>query len=291
MRYLWFIPAPATRIPSRYSSRPVSVTAQPAHPLSGFPVSPGSIPSVGSTDGPYELAFARTKAELKEIQRLRYAVFNLELDEGLEASHASGLDEDAYDTQCHHLYVRHRESGRIVGTYRMQTRDMAEDHLGFYSNTLFDLSAIPDDVLGASLEIGRACIAQEHRGLHVLYLLWKGLGLYAAHNTKQFLFGCCSLTSQDEAEGRAVYRFLSEKGHLDAEWDVLPQPGFACSMDAAETGDLQRPPRLMRAYLSLGARICGRPAIDREFKTIDFLALFDFQTLQKRDLAFYRFTT
>ena len=34
-------------------------------------------------------------------------------------------------------------------------------------------------------------------------------------------------------------------------------------------------PKLLRAYLSLGARICGAPAIDREFGTIDFLAVLD----------------
>jgi len=32
-------------------------------------------------------------------------------------------------------------------------------------------------------------------------------------------------------------------------------------------------PKLLRTYLAIGARICGPPAIDREFKTIDFLTL------------------
>lgn len=45
----------------------------------------------------------------------------------------------------------------------------------------------------------------------------------------------------------------------------------------------------MRAYLSFGAKICSEPAIDREFKTIDFLAIFDFESLKHSDLAFYRF--
>jgi putative hemolysin len=37
-------------------------------------------------------------------------------------------------------------------------------------------------------------------------------------------------------------------------------------------------PKLLSAYLSLGAWICGPPAIDREFKTIDFLTLLDLQS-------------
>jgi putative hemolysin len=32
---------------------------------------------------------------------------------------------------------------------------------------------------------------------------------------------------------------------------------------------------LLRAYLTLGAKICGPPALDRQFKTIDFLTLVD----------------
>ncbi len=38
-------------------------------------------------------------------------------------------------------------------------------------------------------------------------------------------------------------------------------------------------PKLLRAYLSLGAKICGPPALDREFKTIDFLTLLDLRTV------------
>jgi putative hemolysin len=38
-------------------------------------------------------------------------------------------------------------------------------------------------------------------------------------------------------------------------------------------------PKLLRAYLSLGAKICGPPALDRRFKTIDFLTLMDLETM------------
>jgi putative hemolysin len=38
-------------------------------------------------------------------------------------------------------------------------------------------------------------------------------------------------------------------------------------------------PALFQSYLTLGARICGPPAIDRLFKTIDFLVLLDTREL------------
>jgi putative hemolysin len=38
-------------------------------------------------------------------------------------------------------------------------------------------------------------------------------------------------------------------------------------------------PKLLRAYLSIGAKICGSPALDQDFKTIDFLTLLDLRSL------------
>jgi putative hemolysin len=39
---------------------------------------------------------------------------------------------------------------------------------------------------------------------------------------------------------------------------------------------------LFCAYLDLSARLCGPPAIDREFGTIDFLTLLDLQSIPSR---------
>ena len=44
-------------------------------------------------------------------------------------------------------------------------------------------------------------------------------------------------------------------------------------------------PKLLRASLAVGAKICGPPAIDREFKTIDFLTLLDLEALLPRVVA------
>ena len=46
-----------------------------------------------------------------------------------------------------------------------------------------------------------------------------------------------------------------------------------------------RAPKLLRAYLAIGAKICSAPAIDRAFKTIDFLTLLDLHTLHPRVAA------
>jgi putative hemolysin len=38
-------------------------------------------------------------------------------------------------------------------------------------------------------------------------------------------------------------------------------------------------PKLLKTYLAIGARICGSPAWDRDFGTIDFLTLLDLRLI------------
>ena len=242
-----------------------------------YPVAPELIPDRELEEGHYLLRFARDDKDLDAVLRLRYEVFNLELQEGLDASHQTGRDLDRFDPVCHHLMVIEKTSGDVVGCYRMQTREMAARNHGFYSQIEFDLAGLPATVIDHSMEIGRACVAKEHRSTHVLFLLWKGLALYVAANRRRFLFGCSSLTSQDPEEGRAFMDHLERHDHLHPEFRIRPQPGFECYPPGFECADDHRVriPPLFRIYLRHGAKVCGPPAIDREFKTIDFLVLFD----------------
>jgi putative hemolysin len=229
------------------------------------------------------LRFAGSNNDLDAVLRLRYEVFNLELEEGLDSSHETGRDLDRFDAVCHHSMVIERDSGEVVGSYRMQTSEMAAEHLGFYSQSEFDLSTLPRSVVESAMEIGRACVARAHRSTPVLYLLWKGLALYVAANRRRFLFGCSSLPSQDPYEGKAFMDYLEERGHLHPELRVRPQPGSKCYDEGFEgRSDLRvRVPPLFRTYLRHGALVCGPPAIDRQFKTIDFLVLFDIDTMSQ----------
>jgi putative hemolysin len=242
-----------------------------------FPASLESLPDRELEEGRYLLRFARAAEDLDAILRLRFEVFNLELQEGLDSSHETGRDMDQFDSVCHHLMVLEKTSGDVVGCYRMQTSEMAAANLGFYSQTEFALDGFPPGVLDGAMEIGRACVAKEHRSTQVLFLLWKGLALYVAANRRRFLFGCSSLTSQDPEEGKAFMDHLVYHDHLHPMFQIQPQPGFECyPSDFENVGNRKvRVPPLFRIYLRHGAKVCGPPAIDREFKTIDFLVLFD----------------
>ncbi|HEX6624721.1 MAG TPA: GNAT family N-acyltransferase [Pyrinomonadaceae bacterium] len=255
-----------------------------------YPLYAGALPPTEISKGVYVVRFARTPEELDAVLRLRFRVFNLELNEGLESSYLSGRDADEFDPTCHHLIVVEAASGEAVGTYRLRTGEMADEAGGFYSEGEFDLSALPRRVREGAVEIGRACIAREHRNKQVLFLLWKGLAAYMLHNRKRYFFGCCSLPTQDAREGlRALNRF-QRQGHLHPTLHVPPQTGFECVPEGYFVVDGQEAalPRLFHTYLRFGAKVCGPPAIDRRFKTVDFFVLFDAQgmTQHTRQLFF-----
>ncbi|MCD6051430.1 MAG: hemolysin [Verrucomicrobia bacterium] len=228
--------------------------------------------------GDYGLRLARTDEEVAAAQALRFAVFNLELNEGLETSYQTGRDADPFDAVCHHLLVEHLETKQIVGTYRLQMGTTAAKNLGYYSEQEFDFS--PYEANRAQIvELGRACVHKNHRNLAVLGLLWKGIADYAREFGGRYLIGCSSLTSQDPAEGASMYTQIVRSHLAPTEWRTMPKPAYDCPMDqlAAEAPKI---PKLLRAYLTIGAKICGPPALDRQFKTIDFLTLLDIETLQ-----------
>ena len=252
--------------------------------LNNYPIHPEGIMPGTMGAGKYEIRFARDAEELDAVLALRYRVFNLELGEGLEASVETERDLDEYDPYCHHLMVCLRNSGEVIGTYRMQTREMARDGHGFYSSGEYDLSSFGDAVLDDAVEIGRACIDKAHRNGRVLFMLFKGLVKYLIHNNKNYMFGCCSITSQDPQEGLQVYELLKQQGHVHEQYNVLPQEGFECElspMTVPMCPDVKIP-QLMRIYFMYQAKICSPPAIDRLFKTIDYMTLVDIRNFDEK---------
>lgn len=240
-------------------------------------LAPHLIPSLDARMGGYRVRFARTESDLEAVRRLRYAVFNVELGEGLNGSHETGLDADAFDRQCQHLMVLHEDAGAVVGTYRMQTAASAVQGHGWYTAGEFEIGRLPREVLDGAAELGRACVARPHRDRNVLFLLWHGLIEYARHTGVRAYFGCSSLTGTDPELGISLYAHLLANGHLHEELHVPPRLATACPLLDWPIGDRRgqrtdvSPPRLFATYLRHGAKILGPPAIDREFGTIDFL--------------------
>lgn len=239
--------------------------------------------------GRYRVRLAETVADRDAVYRLRFKVFNIELGKGLEASYETGLDTDHFDLFCEHLLVEDKladvdSTQRVVGTYRMQSGMTAQENLGYYSEQEFDLS-VYEPMRGEVLELGRAAIDREHRTPEVLTLLWRGIAQYATDMQLRYLIGCSSLNSVDPREGWGMYSQL-DNYRVAAELETRPMNGYLCPEEVVAASEISettaeavRVPKLLRTYLAIGARICGPPAWDKDFGTIDFLTLLDLRTI------------
>jgi putative hemolysin len=225
----------------------------------------------------YRTRLATGPEDVRAAQHLRFEVFNVELREGLAGSWQTELDVDRFDEACDHLLVEHTATGAVVGTYRLQTGAMAAEKHGYYSEQEFDFGPF-EPFRHEIVELGRACVHFDHRKLNVLNLLWRGIADYAGARNAKYLIGCSSLTSQDAALGHAMFAQIATTNLAPAQFLTTPHPAFTLP-PAAPLDDCPPPPRLLRAYLAVGARICGPPALDREFGTIDFLTLLALEDL------------
>lgn len=232
---------------------------------------------ITGTHGPYIARLARNPAEVRLAQALRFNVFNLELREGLAESAMTGLDADPFDEVCDHLIVEHLPTAQVVGTYRLQAGLTAASERGYYSEQEFDFRPF-EPIRPELIELGRACVHQQHRNLIVLGLLWKGIASYAVEHGGRYLCGCSSISSQDPAAGASAYSELYRKHLAPCSFRTIPWPAYECPLRQLSE-EPPKIPKLLRAYLSIGAKICGPPALDRQFKTIDFLTLLDLRAM------------
>ena len=241
-----------------------------------FPEKFQPIDSVIVSDSRYTVRIARTGEEIKEILRLRYQIFKVEL--AGETADFSGVEEDEFDSTSHHLIAAENSTGEIIGGYRLRNVETNTKDRGFYSAGEFRIGDLPEDILRESVEIGRAVIAANHRSGKVLFLLWRGLAQYLWQTNKRYFFGCCSLFSKDFADGLRAFNRLKREGFMHDK--ILIKPAKSSLFDAKDFDKKKLDaaielPRLFQTYLRIGAKVCSPPVLDAEFGTIDFFVLFD----------------
>lgn len=222
--------------------------------------------------------------ELRAALRLRHDVF---LEELLKRKKRSGLDIDKFDKRCDHLLIIDKRTNQIVGTYRLQSSLHTKR---FYSATEFhmkELKSLP----GNKLELGRACVHPDHRNGVTIALLWEGIIAYMHASKSSYLFGCSSIKTMDKDEIKAIYYFLKRGGHIEENTLVRPRgkfkvPGlrrhvrkhpFSLLEDLTHDGD--KIPSLLTSYLRMGAKLHGVPALDKDFKCVDFMTILSAEQL------------
>jgi putative hemolysin len=261
------------------------------------------LPAILGRFGPFEIRLATTKREIRRAQRLRYEVFFEE--GGATANQASALvrrDICPFDAFSDHLLVIDRSAvnrfGRpkpkIIGTYRLLRREVAERSLGFYSQREFDIAPLlarhPDKRF---LELGRSCVHRQYRSKRAIELLWRGLWLYAKHHQIDALIGCASLPGTDPRRVAMPLSFLHHQASAPAEWRVRPVAGRAVDMNIIDRGaiDARRSvaalPPLLKAYLRVGAKFGDGAVVDAQFGTIDVFTVMPLADIEDRYISYY----
>ncbi|MCZ8357599.1 MAG: GNAT family N-acetyltransferase [Microcystis sp. LE19-388.1G] len=158
-----------------------------------------------------------------EIARLRELVFRQHNEGSGEA-----LDTDIFDESYTHLFVMNRETGQIIGAYRMGQTDrlLSEGDLNkLYLNRMFEFG--PDFVnqKEACLEMGRSFLIPEYqRNFQGLYLLWRGIGAFVCkYPHYRTLYGTISISKLYDQRSVA----LIETALVSPTDSVKPRANFS----------------------------------------------------------------
>jgi putative hemolysin len=117
---------------------------------------------------------------------------------------------------------------------------------------------------GPILEIGRTCVDPAYRNGGTIAVLWGELAEVLNQGGYSYLMGCASIPMQDGGiQAHAIMQRLRERylctEHLRAE-PKKPLP----TLDIPSNVIAEMPP-LLKAYMRLGAKICGEPCWDEDF--------------------------
>jgi putative hemolysin len=251
--------------------------------------------------GALEVRLARTAAEVRRAQKLRYDVFYREMSAVADtALYFARRDIDLFDAVCDHLLVIDhdaqplRKPPAIVGTYRLLRQDIAERNAGFYSAGEFDIGALVERHRDLKfLELGRSCVLPPYRNKRTVELLWHGIWTYVLEHRLDVMIGCASLDGTDPDRLALPLSFLHHHARAPDEWRAAAVPGRYVEMNRmpkdviAPKAALQMLPPLIKGYLRLGAFVGDGAVIDHQFGTTDVLVVLPVSEIQARYLAHF----
>jgi putative hemolysin len=234
----------------------------------------------GLRAGNLEVRLARDEDEILASQRLRYRIFYEEMKARPTPKMArERRDYDDFDPHCDHLLVVDRSAGDdpenyLVGTYRLIRRSVAARQGGFYTAGEFDIARI-EALPGEILELGRSCVALEHRNRPTMQMMWLGISTYVVHYDIGIMFGCASLSGTDVDAMAMPLSYLHHFHLAPPSIRARALDGRFIDMDrmAKEGIDPRRAqaelPPLIKGYLRLGGFVGEGAVVDEQFNTID----------------------
>ncbi|SEQ54845.1 ornithine-acyl[acyl carrier protein] N-acyltransferase [Faunimonas pinastri] len=254
--------------------------------------------------GDLEVRLARTAAEVRRSQALRYNVFYEEMS-AIASPEAELIrrDVDPFDLICDHLLVVDqsapkrpfmRNKAGIVGTYRMLRQEIAEANGGFYTAGEYDISPLLErhDHLNF-LELGRSCVLKPYRDKRTVELLWHGIWAYVLMHGVDVMIGCASLEGTDPDKLALPLSFLHHNARPPEAWDVRAHDHLYVDMNRmpAEAIDMKQAmralPPLIKGYLRIGAYIGDGAVVDHQFGTTDVMIIMPVSAMNARYVNYY----
>jgi putative hemolysin len=259
-------------------------------------------PKIYGRIGGLEVRMARSGADVKKAQRLRFEVFYGEMAAVPDArTLLKRRDEDEYDAICDHLLVIDRDPERtkrrpwpkrskVVGTYRVLLQDVAEKHgKRFYTQGEYDIAPLIASKPGSYfMELGRSCVLKPYRNRRTVELLWQGLWTYVREHGVDVMLGCASFPGTDPKEHALALSFLHHHVRAPEEWRVSAHPHLRVPMDILPKDEinskeaLKQMPPLIKGYLRLGAFIGDGAVVDHQFGTTDVFVILPVASIDAR---------
>jgi L-ornithine Nalpha-acyltransferase len=251
--------------------------------------------------GTLEVRLARTAADVRRAQHLRYKVFYREMSAVPDATALlARRDIDPYDAMCDHLLVvdhaAPNKAGKpsVVGTYRLLRQDRAERHAGFYSAGEFNIGALVARHRELKfLELGRSCVLPPYRNKRTVELLWHGIWSYVLQHQLDVMIGCASLEGTDPDRLALPLSFLHHFARAPEDWRTSALPRRYVEMNRMRKAAIDRKaalhalPPLIKGYLRLGASIGDGAVIDRQFGTTDVLIVLPVSAISARYIGHF----
>lgn len=260
-------------------------------------------PKVYGAIGSLEVRLARTRAEVRRAQRLRYEVFYNEMSAKPSlTAQLKRRDQDPYDAICDHLLVidksvkpangdaRQGARSRVVGTYRVLRQDMRRGSRGFYTQSEYDIANLIDKRSPeySFMELGRSCVLKPYRNKRTVELLWHGLWTYIREHGVDVMLGCASFEGTDPDDHAMALSFLHHERLAPPEWRVSAHDRLHVPMDRVPADQvdakaaLKGLPPLIKGYLRLGAFVGDGAVVDHQFGTTDVLIILPVEKIDPR---------
>ncbi|WP_424932014.1 GNAT family N-acetyltransferase [Amaricoccus macauensis] len=220
----------------------------------------------------YRVRLANSPEDLRRAQALRHERFLA--GRGAETSPAQGFDADDYDQTAQHVMVEDARDGALVCCYRIRVFESGAEITGSYSAQYYDLSKLAL-FEGRMLEMGRFCIASDHRDPDILRLAWGYLTEYVARERIDLLFGCSSFHGIETGDYEDAFALLKDKHLAPRRW--LPRVKAPSVFRYATRLKLRKPdlrramqamPPLLRSYLMMGGWVSDHAVVDRHLNTL-----------------------